>query len=362
MKIVDIKRHYIFVPYKEPVAPYWGWQAPCYGAHGVIIEMITDKGITGWGETAGRESIFRHSSCCESVIGENPLNISNNVAILKKKKCTNVAISGVEMAMWDILGKVVSKPIYQLLGGKVRDQVPLCGLMGVKEPKDAAETARYYNEQYGFRTVKTKSGRDIKEDESIIRAIRDEVGKEFNIRSDANQSYQYDKALELSNGAYKEYAIEYFEQPCDKSHLEVLARLKKNTHIPIALNESVSNSRSVAEISHKNAADVMVVDIPDAGGVSEVVKAVNVAESFNTPCAFHCWHDFGIKTAAMLHLVCSQSNLSYASDTLYFGLQDDIINKPFKIDNGVLDIPEKPGLGVDINFEILDRYKKMEVD
>ena len=192
MKITEIIRHYLYVPYKPPVDPYWGWKAPCHGAHAVIIEMKTDEGITGWGETAGREAVAQHASAAEKILGKNPLEIAKVWHDLREQGCTGIALSGLEMAMWDICGKVAGQPLYQLLGGKVRERVPLCGLMGVKTPNDAAETAKLYINAYGFPSIKTKAGRDVNEDIAIAEALGKAVGEKARLRFDANQSYTAD--------------------------------------------------------------------------------------------------------------------------------------------------------------------------
>ena len=361
MRIIDVKRHYIYIPYKPPVAPYWGWNAPCYGAHAVIIEMITDEGITGWGETAGRERIEHHADVSQAVISKDPLRIAEIVADLKAQGHRPAAISGVEMAMWDIVGKTAGLPLYQLLGGKVRERVPLCGLMGVKPPEDAAETAKLYHQEYGFGTIKTKAGRAVEEDAAIARAIRQAVGGEVKLRFDANQSYSPADAAKLAD-VYREVEIEYFEQPVHDDYLAELATLRRQMQVPIALNESVTDAASVLHIVKLDAADCLVPDIPDAGGILEVTRLAAVAQAAGLPCAHHCWHDMGIKTAAMAHIVSATPIFSLASDTTYHGLVEDIITKPFVIQEGCIEPPEQPGLGIEVNMDVINEYRKKEID
>ncbi|GAF71263.1 unnamed protein product, partial [marine sediment metagenome] len=277
MKIVEVKRHYIWIPYKPPVDPYWGWQAPSHGAHAVVIEVLTDEGITGLGETAGRETVEHHAEVAKLVISKDPRRITELIAELKFQGCRPAAISGIEMALWDIVGKIAGLPLYQLLGGKVRERVSLCGLMGVKTPKDSAETAKMYYETYGFQTIKTKAGRDITEDEKIAIALHDAVGEKVKLRFDANQNYSPEDVAKLISGAYKEVNLEYFEQPCDEDMLAEMARLRSDFGVPIALNESVSDASSVFNIARMGAADYLAPDIPTAGGILEIVRIAAVA-------------------------------------------------------------------------------------
>ena len=361
MKITAITRHYVFVPYVEPVAPYWGWQAPCHGAHAVIIEMHTDSGLVGYGETAGREASEYHARCADGAIGMNPLEITANTALLKQRGERPAAISGLEMAMWDLLGKASGQPLYVLLGGRIRDQIPLCGLMGVKPPEEAAETAEKYVSKWGFKTIKTKAGRDLGEDRAIALALHESVGDRVKFRFDANQNYSVSDAVALSK-TYREVSLEYFEQPCHHDLMGEFKALRIEAGIPIALNESVTDARSVHDIIAADAADALIPDLSDAGGISEICRIAAVADAANIPCAFHCWHDMGIKTAAMAHLVSSLGAFSLAGDTTYHGLIEDIISVPFEIRDGVITAPNAPGLGVSPNFEAIERYRKKEVD
>ncbi len=362
MKIIEVRRHYIYVPYRAPVAPYWGWQAPCHGAHAVIIEVHTDEGFIGWGETAGREREARHHECCEDAIGADPLRVTRTVRELRQKGHSLVAISGVEMALWDILGKRCGAPLYQLLGGKVRDSVPMCGLMGVKSPREAAETARMYLDRYGFRTIKTKAGRSLTEDRDIALALHEAVGDRAVLRFDANQSYSPEEAATLLRNVYSRVNIQYFEQPCREDMLSEMAALRAETGQPIALNESVKDATSVLGIVQGQAADVLVPDLPTSGGIGEVCRIAAIADAAQIPCAFHSWHDMGIKTAAVAHLVSALPAFSLACDTLIHGLERDILADPFVIRDGAIHAPDGAGLGVEVDMDAIDMYRKPEID
>ena len=361
MKITEVIRHYLYVPYKPPVDPYWGWKAPCHGAHAVIVEMKTDEGITGWGETAGRENIAHHGKAAERILGKNPLNIAKVWHELYNEGCTGIALSGLEMAMWDICGKVSGQPLYQLLGGKVREQIPLCGLMGVKSPADAAETALIYIDRYGFPSIKTKAGRNIEEDIQIAKALGKAVGEKSLLRFDANQSYTTDTLHRIAP-YYKSINIEYFEEPLPYEYLHEIKSLNPQSNIPIALNESITDPISAFELAKRQIADCFVIDLPESGGIIEIQKVAAIAFAAGIECAFHCWHDLGIKTAVMTHIVSSNYAFSKASDTTYHGLIEDIITTPHKIVNGCMLVPSAPGIGVEPDRHLLDKYRKQEID
>lgn len=361
MKITEVVRHYLYIPYQPPVDPYWGWKAACHGAHAVIVEMKTDEGITGWGETAGREAVAKHGYAAEAIIGKNPLEIAKICDELRLRGCTSIALSGLEMAMWDILGKIAGQPLYQLLGGKVRERIPLCGLMGVKSPEEAAETANLYINEYGFTAIKTKAGRDIGEDIAIAEALGKAVGERAHLRFDANQSFTLEKLLRIAP-YYRNVNIEYFEEPLPRNSLFESKTAIKAAGIPIALNESVTDSRCAFELTKLDVADFFVIDLPESGGIIEIQKVAAIASAAGVHCVFHCWHDLGVKTAAMAHIVGANSAFSGESDTTYHGLTEDIITSPHKILNGHIAVPGGPGLGIEVDRLILDKYRKKEID
>lgn len=357
MEIESVTLHYVYVPYVPPVDPYWGWEAPSHGAHAVLIEMETTAGLTGWGETAGRERVARHREAASDAVGLDPTRITSNVARLRSLGHTAIAISGLEMAMWDVLGKHLDAPLHQLLGGPVRDAVPLCGLMGIKPPDEAAETARYYTEEVGFPSIKSKAGRSVEEDEAIASAMGEAVDPDVGLRFDANGNYSLSDAIRLAD-TYEDVGIEYFEQPLPAEDLEGSRRLRAEVDVPVGLNEGVRDTRSVLDVVNAGAADVLVPDLPTAGSVTELVGLARVAEATGLPCAFHCWHDLGVKTAAMAHLVTALPAFSHPSDTTYHGLEADVLAEPFEIADGYITSPDGSGLGVAVDPETVEEYRK----
>lgn len=361
MRITNITLHYLYVPYQAPVDPYWGWQAPCHGAHAVIVEMETDAGIIGWGETAGREVVARHQQAKEFLVGRDPLAIAGNVEALLTAGHTRIAISGLEMAMWDLLGKVSELPLYQLLGGKVRECVPLCGLMGVKPPEEAYNTAKLYLDQFGFRSIKTKAGRALEEDIEIAQSLGRAVGAEAKLRFDANQSYTAEMFRAIAP-IYESVNTEYFEQPFPVDQVCDLITVCNEFDLPIALNESVTDAQSAHAIGRMGGVDCLVCDLPESGGILEMTRLGSVATVEGMDCAFHSWHDLGLKTAAMAHLVSAIPAFNRASDTTYHGLAGDVIAKRFEIADGSIVCDDAPGLGVEVSREALIRFRKPKPD
>ncbi len=151
--------------------------------------------------------------------------------------------------------------------------------------------------------------------------------------------------------------MEYLEQPLAEDALAESARLRRQTRVPVALNESVYGPDSVRRILKLEAADVLVVETYQAGGVWPCVLIGRLAQAAGVPCVMHCGHDLGLKTAAMLHVAASSPAFGTAHDTTYYGLQSDIARPELTIRAGHMELPSAPGLGVEVVPELLSRYR-----
>jgi len=176
------------------------------------------------------------------------------------------------------------------------------------------------------------------------------------LRIDPNMGYDYTVALPLARDLEK-YNLEYFEQPMPFSCIGESARLRTRTKTPLGLNESVTTLEIVAQILELRAADVILPDTYQCGGILGVKKVAALCEAAGVPCVFHCAHDLGLKTAAMLHVVASTPNFPLANDCTDYGLTDDIISPLHVIDRGTMKVPEGPGLGVNVDEAKVAKYR-----
>jgi L-alanine-DL-glutamate epimerase-like enolase superfamily enzyme len=227
--------------------------------------------------------------------------------------------------------------------------------MGIRPYAEAKAIAQQYVEM-GFSTLKTKAGRDAQEDLEMVRGIRDGVGDRLKLRIDPNMGYTPEVALSLARDL-EPYDLEYFEQPMQRSLITDAAQLRRRTSTPIALNESVTTLESALQILQLRAADVLLPDTYQCGGILAVKKVAALCEAAGVPCVFHCAHDLGLKTAAMLHVVASSPGFTLANDCTYYGLEDDIITPLHRIEGGFMKVPDGPGLGVTVDEAKLSKYR-----
>jgi L-alanine-DL-glutamate epimerase-like enolase superfamily enzyme len=361
VKITSVQSWFVEIPQKPPIAPYQNRYKAGTSKEALVLRIETDDGVVGWGESPQRWiegqpfDGTEGAKVLEKLRGWDPFDVER--LYLEGGIDDVFLLSGVEMAFWDIMGHATRRPLYQLLGGAARSKdIELAACMGIQPYDKAGEIARLYV-QMGFSTLKTKAGRDAEEDLTMVRGIRDAVGDQLKLRIDANMGYSPQEAFNVARDL-EPFALEYFEQPMPMYELAAAAEIRARTTTPVGLNESVTTLDMTMEIIGLGAADVLLPDTYQCGGILAVKKVAALAEGAGIPCVMHCAHDLGLKTAAMLHIVVSTPVFALANDCTYYGLCDDIITTPFAISRGRMRVPEGHGLGVEIDPAKLERYRK----
>jgi L-alanine-DL-glutamate epimerase-like enolase superfamily enzyme len=357
MKITQLNAVRVRIPQKPPIAPYQSRYRATSDKEALLIRLETETGLVGWGETPDDWITRSFTGTPEDllrgqVLGRDPFDLE---AWYNENTLGSYLASGVEMALYDLIGKATNQPLYKLLGGAVRTRIELAACMGIRPYEEAKAIAKGYLEQ-GFTTLKTKAGRRAEEDLEMVRGIRDGVGDRLKLRIDPNQGYAPEVAFPLARDLEK-YNLEYFEQPMPLGLIADAARLRRQTKTPIALNESVTTPEIVLQILQLRAADVILPDTYQCSGILGVKKVAALCEAAGVPCVFHCAHDLGLKTAAMLHVVASTPNFPLANDCTYYGLVDDIISPLHRIERGFMNVPEGPGLGVAVDEKKVAKYR-----
>ncbi len=357
MKITRLDAVTVRIPQRPPIAPYQSRYRATSEKEALLVRLETDAGAVGWGETPVDwiNKTFEgtpQGRLRSQAVGRDPFDLE---AWYAENTLGPFLASAVEMAMWDLIGHATGQPLYKLLGGAVRKKVELAACMGIRPYAEAKAIARQYLED-GFSTLKTKAGRDAQEDLEMVRGIRDGVGDRLKLRIDPNMGYAPAVAFPLARDLER-YHLEYFEQPMPQSLIGEAALLRRHTKTPIALNESVTTPEVALQILQLRAADVLLPDTYQGGGILAVKKVAALAEAAGVPCVFHCAHDLGLKTAAMLHVVASTPGFTLANDCTYYGLVDDIISPLHRIERGHMPVPEGPGLGVQVDEAQVRKYR-----
>ena len=332
-----------------------------------LVQVETDEGITGLGSCSGNGELIDAIVARvlkPLLIGMEPTEIDQiwDKAYVRgghKEFGTRgvgvVALSGIDIALWDILGKVRGVPLYQLLGGKCRDKVPVYATaLYPEEPSKVAKRARGFAEQ-GFHGVKIKVGFDLDQDIRIVRAVRRELGKDFIVMTDANQGYTLEVGLEAA-AAFADCGVFWLEEPLFVEDIAGHAELRERGKVPIAIGENLHTSYAFENFIIRGAVDFIQPDVARAGGITEIKKIAATAAEHGVPISFHTWGD-GVALAASVHLSAALKNsIVMELDYTYNPLREELLREPFRLVNGCLIPPDKPGLGVELNLEALQRF------
>lgn len=387
MEIRDVTATTVDVPLVEldetlGIGPYVTNHGQVDSMERVIVRVETDEGISGWGEMR----TFLSPAATESIIedgigplieGQSPFETER----LRRQvfiEYTNIELffSAVETACWDIVGQALDKPVFELLGGATapyqttamnadaggresttaRD-VEFAFCLGILSPSESRVKAQEAVDA-GFSILKTKAGRNWKQDVARIKAMDDEVAGELKFRLDPNQGWSLDQAVRV--GAALEDAgiyLQYMEQPIRVNAHDSLAALRQRLRQPIAPNEDTYIPNNLRSLIEAGAMDVAVLDLTPAGGISGLRQQAAIVEDAGIPYTHHCAFDLGIRTAAILHAVHGLPGFSLPPDTTYYAWEDDVITDPFSVSDGTMTVPDKPGLGVNINHDTVDKYQ-----
>ena len=369
MKITDLKAHSVAVPIEAPLRHSTGVHPGYFQRN--LIEIFTDEGIVGLGEVGGGDQRAALLKLKSRIIGENPFDLER----IKQRTLRQIyylsnsrLYAAIEVACLDIQGKATGRTVAELIGGKLRDRVPFSAYLfyryregdagGETSPDEMASWTRELIRQYGFRSVKLKSGvLPPDHDIAVMQALREAGGPQVGLRIDPNGFWSRGTAIRVAK-ALEPLNVEYLEDPT--WGLEGMARVKERTSIPLATNMCVASFEHVAPAVAMNAVDIILSDIYYWEGIRGVKALGVLCECFRWGLSMHSGSELGVTMAAMLHTAASLPNLTYDVDAHYHHLLDDvIIGGKMEYENGEIAVPTGPGLGVELDRDRLARYEEL---
>ncbi len=370
-KITDIRPTTVTVPLEAPLrhsnGTHWGRFVR------TIVEVDTDVGITGLGEMGGggesAETAFKQMK--SYLEGHDPFEFE----ALRFKICNPTASlynnrtqihAALEFACLDIVGQYLEVPVYDLLGGKIRDEVefasylffrlpnPESGKGEVRTEEQLLEHARVLKTRHGFRSHKLKGGVFPPDYElGLYRALAHAFPGDT-LRYDPNAAFSVEQAIRFGHGI-EDLNNDYYEDPT--WGMNGMRRVREHVLIPLATNTVVVNFEQLVTNVLDAAVDVILLDTTFWGGIRPCVKAASICETFQLGIAVHSSGELGIQLATMLHLGAVLPNLVFTADAHYHHLLDDIIvGGLMKYTGGKLKVPDQPGLGVQLDRERLEKY------
>lgn len=360
MKIERIEVHAVRAPRLETVYSS-NVHDPVTASEFGIVRVLADDGCEGLGEISITYPRIGFSLChaarylvAPALIGLDPLAMPQVLRVVDRVLAGELSAhyirAAFEMALLDLAGRFHGVPVYQLLGGKARDAVPLAWGIYQKAPEAMAEDAARAVEA-GFHAIKLKVGRELPDDVAAVRAVAAAVGRETPLRLDANMAWRsVPTAGRAMRALADESTVAWFEQPLARENLGGMRLLREQTGLPVMADESVQSLRDAHAAAVAEAADVFNVYVSEAGGIQAAAAIFALATALDIPCIIGSQAEMAIGTAAAAHLGVSVAELPYACET--FGplrYVSDVVVKGPRIEAGWLYPSDAPGLGMQLD-------------
>ena len=385
MKITRVSSHILGYDLPEPL----GYSQQYYTkrtAH--LVEVETDEGITGWGECFGAGNIaLANKGIVEKiiqpiVIGMDPINrdviwhqVYNLMRDHGQKGMPLQSLSGVDIALWDIAGKVSGMPLYQLIGGAHRNRIDVYGYGMMLRPESADSlVSRFADEaaaikEMGFRATKMKVGLGPKDDVRLIEAVRQGVGEDYRFMVDANHAYTTHDAFYVGR-AMEDFNPYWFEEPVAPEDLEGYRELRNGLNVNISGGEAEFNRWGWRALLESRGLDIAQPEVCALGGISEYLRVLALCHAHFTPVVNHVWGS-AVAVATNMHLLAAMPPLPgglhpwepmLEFDTTHNMFRDELLTVPLDIQrqvaasNGTVGLPEGPGLGVTPDLDFIQKF------
>jgi glucarate dehydratase len=371
MKITNLKTTPVTVPMEAPLRWSLGVER---GTTRTVLEVETDEGLVGLGETyGGAATAGALQSVKEMVVGTDPFEFEKTLRRLQvfcisyETFIAPHVTAALDMACLDIVGKALHRPVYSVLGGKHRDRVPFSAYLfyrypssdgkgGEDSPEKLVDYTRMVVEQYGFEALKFKGGvLPPREELRTLKLLR-EAFPASDIRFDPNAAWSVSTSINTLR-RMMEYDLEYAEDPT--WGIEGMGLVRRDVPVPLATNMCVINFDQIPLAVRTRCIDIILSDVHYWGGLASNKRLAGVCETFQLGLGMHSDRELGVSTAAQIHLAAAIPNITYACDSHYHHQVDDIITKPFEYKAGCFEVPAGPGLGVEIDREKLAKYSRM---
>ena len=380
MKITDVKVHVLQSPLAEPFAFSQGW---VHRRSATLVEVITDAGLTGWGEAfaQGLEPPQIAASAIEHalrplVLGANPLDIEvlwhrmyHQTRDYGRKGSVVAAISAIDMALWDLAGHHYQQPVHRLLGGAFRTRVQPYAT-GFYRIRGQGERDRLVDEAYGhlaagFQLMKVKLGYGVADDIEVIQAIAAAMqGRGVTLMVDTNHGYGRTEALRLGR-VLDELDLRWYEEPVAPEDLEGYCELRAKLRTPIAGGENEHTLYGFRDLLGRHAVDIVQPDLGSCGGITAARHIMALAQAHGIEVNPHVWGS-AVAQAASLQVIAALPVTHHAVfardpvleyDRSSHPFRRDLVTQPIEMTDGFVHIPDRPGLGIEVRRDTLERFR-----
>jgi len=336
---------------------------PLLGQGAVIVRVETDEGLVGIGEAMGRPgprgtAAHINEVLAPMLLGRDPRHHHTHfTAMNEAMRFAPMGVSGVDMALWDLRGKIYGDSLVNLLGGPMRETVDCYAspIPYLATPEDSAAKAREFL-RAGFRAVKLKIGRGFITDINHVAAVRDSIGSDIKLLVDANGAYTASESIALAKDLVK-LDVYWLEEPVHPEFADDLARIRRRVDLPVVSGEWLGSWYQFRDLIKAEAVDVIMPNITRCGGITGLMKIADLAALENVTVAPH-GVGAGISIIAAIAACAVMPNfLIYEYNQLFNPLRHSVMREPIQFEDGVLRPNAGMGLGLSLNEEIIERYR-----
>lgn len=360
IKIIKVEIFQINLPLKESfIISYHTYES----MPAIVIKIHTDEGIIGYGESVPDEHVTGESvhsviaaltyNLVPTIVGQDPRNIKQIHELMNQSLVHNgAAKAAVDIACYDILGKVSNLPIYTLLGGRKPLTPSIPKVLSILEPETLAIQAKEAIDE-GYKEIKMKLGKEPMIDIQRVKAVREAVGDDIPIRVDVNQGWRTVQVASEAMGLLTPYNVSWVEQPISQMDVSLFKRLRKTTSIPLMADESMVTPENLRTLIHDQSVEYINIKLMKSGGIYPSYQLATQAELFGINCQIGSMVESSIASAAAFHVALSKQNIisTEVSGPTKFTL--DTGNLTYQLP--YVNIPTEPGLGISINEQNLKK-------
>jgi len=377
MKIKKVTCHWLGAPVERPFTSSRGWLYTTRNT--CLVEIETDDGVVGWGECYGPSAVakaFIETQLAGQIVGRDPFDVEviwehlyNRIKDYGQTGMAIAAISGIDIALWDIIGKVTGKPVHKLIGGAFRDEVQAyaTGLYFIdmkRVTEEAVEEAQKFVSE-GFRAIKMKIGLgSLQKDIDRVAAVRDAIGSDVRLMVDANHCYSVPNAIRLGR-ELQELDIDWFEEPISPEDIDGYVEVSRALDMAVAGGENDFTRFGFRDKIVRKAMDIVQPDVCAAGGLTECKKIAAMASAHGVECVPHAWGS-AVGLAATIHFLASLPDqppclvpqpvlLEFEQEENPF--RDFLAKEPIVQKSGVVAVPGGPGLGIEVDRDVIQKYR-----
>ncbi len=368
MRVTNIEPIILAAPLAEP----WRIGTAVFSKmNATLVRVDTDEGITGYGECLVRFSPEAGAAIIDKilkpvVVGQDPFNVEliwdKMYAVMRgrghSKGFMLEAMSGMDIALWDIIGKALGQPIHRILGSYGRTSLPVYASSLLFKPTDVLVSEAEELASQGYPAIKLKIGQGVETDLRNVREIRKAVGDRIRLMTDANCAFDTLTALEVGRAMEAE-GVYWFEEPVAPENLDGYSKLAHSLDMAIAGGESEFTRWGFKELFVREAIDIIQPDIGRVGGFSEARKIAALASAFDVPVGPHTGASSAISVAASIQWAAALPNM-LVFEWMYppNPLREELLTEPLPaMKDGFIQVPDGPGLGVEIDPKALEKFR-----